>query len=54
MVRDNRMGFQIIHVVGVKSWEWYSKDDSDYIYRIIWKERGTSSYIQNEYDINEW
>lgn len=54
MVRDHRMGFDIIHAVGVKSWVWYSKDDGEYIYRIIWKERGTSSYIQDQYDISEW
>mgnify|MGYP000932603535 CR=1 FL=1 len=54
MVRDYRMGFDIIHAVGVKSWVWYSKDDGEYIYRIIWKERGTSFYIQDQYDISEW
>lgn len=51
MVRDNRMGFQIIHAVGVKEWEWYNKDEGEYVYRIIWKERGTSVYIKYKYYI---
>ncbi len=53
MVRDNRMGFQIIHAVGVKKWEWNNKDDGEYVYRIIWKERGTSVYIKDKYYIDQ-
>lgn len=53
LVRANRMGLPIIHAVGVKSWEWFDKHDGEYVYKIIWKERGTSSYIQDEYDIND-
>lgn len=52
-VRDNRMGFQIIHAVGVKKWEWNNKDDGEYVYRIIWKERGTSVYIKDKYYIDQ-
>lgn len=53
-VRTNRMGMPIIHAVGVKSWKWFNKHDGEYIYKIIWKERGTSSYIQDEYEIFEY
>lgn len=51
LVRANRMGMPIIHAVGVKVWKWFDKHDGEFIYKIIWKERGTSSYIQNEYEI---
>ena len=51
LVRTNRMGLPIIHAVGVKSWEWYNKDDGEFIYKIIWKERGTEPYVENEYPI---
>ena len=53
LVRTNRMGLPIIHAVGVKSWEWFNKHDGEYVYKIIWKERGTSSYVQDKYDISE-
>lgn len=52
-VRNNRMGCPIIHAVGVKSWEWIDKHDGYWCYKIIWKERGTESYIENEYEITE-
>lgn len=51
MVRSNRMGLPIIHAVGVKTWKWLDKHNGEYVYEIIWKERGTDSYIDNEYDI---
>lgn len=51
LVRANRMGLPIIHAVGVKSWEWYDKHNGDFIYKIIWKERGTEQYVENEYPI---
>ena len=51
LVRTNRMGMPIIHAVGVKSWKWFDKHDGEFIYKIIWKERGTSSYIEDEYEI---
>ena len=49
--RNNRMGLPIIHAVGVKTWEWFDKHDGKWIYKIIWKERGTEGYIYDEYDI---
>ncbi len=51
LVRINRMGMPIIHAVGIKSWKWFDKHDGEFIYKIIWKERGTSSYIEDEYEI---
>ena len=51
LVRQNRMGFPIIHAVGVKAWGWYDKHDGEYVYKIIWKERGTEQYVENEYSI---
>lgn len=52
-VRNNRMGCPIIHAVGVKVWRDFYKDDGEWYYKIIWKERGTESYIEDEYDIME-
>lgn len=51
LVRTNRMGCSIIHGVGVKAWRWFNKHEGEYYYKIIWKERNTSSYIDDEYDI---
>lgn len=51
LVRANRMGMPIIHAVGVKAWEWFDKHDGEYVYKIVWKERGTEQYINNEYPI---
>lgn len=51
LVRANRMGMPIIHAVGVKSCKWLDKHSTEYIYEIIWKERGTSSYIRDKYAI---
>ena len=51
IVRANRMGLPIIHAVGVKSWEWYNKHEGDFVYKIIWKERGTEQYVEDEYPI---
>ncbi|EFM39662.1 endonuclease family protein [[Eubacterium] yurii subsp. margaretiae ATCC 43715] len=51
LVRTNRMGLPIIHAVGVKSWKWYDKHDGDFVYKIIWKERGTEQYVEDEYPI---
>lgn len=50
-VRNNRMGMPIIHAVGVRSWKWFDKHEGEFVYKIIWKERGTSLYIQDEYEI---
>lgn len=50
-VRNNRMGMPIIHAVGVRSWKWFDKHDGEFVYKIIWKERGTSLYIRDEYEI---
>ncbi len=52
-VRKNRMGFPIIHAVGVKAWRDFYKNDGEWYYKIIWKERGTENYIENEYEIME-
>lgn len=49
--RKNRMGFTIIHAVGFKEWEWFDKHDGEFVYRIKWMERFTSSYIYDTYDI---
>lgn len=51
IVRHNRMGMPIIHAVGVKAWKWFDKHDGEFFYKIIWKERGTNSYIRDEYEI---
>ncbi|WP_426349393.1 phospholipase D-like domain-containing protein [Alloiococcus sp. CFN-8] len=51
LVRQNRMGCPIIHAVGVKRREWFNKHDQDYCYEIIWKERNTINYVENEYPI---
>lgn len=50
-VRTQRMGMTIIHAVGLKTWKWFNKDDGEFVYKIIWKERGTDSYIEDEYEI---
>lgn len=50
-VRSNRMGMPIIHAVVVKEWEWFDKHDGEWIYRVIWKERGTEAYIGDAYEI---
>lgn len=52
-VRNNRMGCPIIHAVGVKAWRNFYKDDGEWYYKIIWKERGTESYIEDQYAIME-
>lgn len=41
----------IIHAVGVKTWKWLDKHDGELVYKIIWKERGTERYIEDEYEI---
>ena len=51
LVRHNRMGMLIIHAVGIKTWKWFDKHEGEYIYSIVWKERGTSTYIRDEYEI---
>lgn len=51
LVRANRMGLPIIHAVGIKAWRWNTKDDGEHYYKIIWKERNTGNYIEDEYDI---
>lgn len=50
-VRRIRMGIPIIHAVGVKIWEHIDKHDGEWVYKIIWKERGTDDYIDDEYEI---
>jgi len=48
-VRNNRFGLPIIHAVAVKAWKAFH-NDGEWIYKVIWKERGTESYILDEYD----
>lgn len=50
-VRENRMGCPIIHAVGVKTWKWIDKHDGYWCYQIVWKERSTESYVEDEYGI---
>lgn len=50
-VRKIGKGIPIIHAVGVKTWEYIDKHDGEWVYKIIWKERGTSDYIDDEYEI---
>lgn len=50
-VRHNRMGLPIIHAVGVRRWDCISRRDGEWVYQIIWKERGTERYIRDMYDI---
>ena len=47
-VRKARMGNDIIHAIGVPSWKWISKHDGEYVYKIIWKERGMEKLIPDE------
>lgn len=54
-IRNNRMGFPIIHAVGTRCWQSYPypyKDDGEYVIKVLWKERYTSNYISDEYSIN--
>lgn len=50
-IRKNRIGFNIIHAVGFMEWVGFDKHDGKFVYRIRWKERFTSAYIQDTYDI---
>lgn len=50
-VRQNRMGVSIIHAVGIQTVEWINKHEDCPIYRIVWKERGTEDYIEDQYDV---
>ena len=50
-VRYNRMGMPIIHAVGTQGWKWIDKHTGYPIWEIIWKERGTSTYVKDEYQM---
>lgn len=50
-VRQNRMQIPIIHAVGAKVWDETNKDDGQWIYKILWRERGTKAYIGDVYEI---
>lgn len=50
-VRHNRMNIPLIHAVAVKTWVWLDKVDGYMCYKIIWKERGTEPYIEDEYPV---
>ena len=41
----------MIHAVGVRGHELIGRHDERFFYKIIWKERGTQGYIQDEYEI---
>ncbi|GEM_PF-581674 len=49
-IRFNRMRYQIIHAVGLKWWKWITKDDGEWVYKMIWKERNTEGYVEDYYD----
>lgn len=53
-VRSNRMNLPIIHAVGVYSWEWFTKDDGEYIIKILWKEKYTGNNILDKYSCDEF
>lgn len=48
-IRQNRMGFPIIHAVGCYSWEWFTKDDGVPIIKILWKEKYIGQNISDQY-----
>ena len=50
-VRYNRVKMPLIHAVAIKTWEWLNKVDGYMCYKIIWKERGTEHYIEDEYPV---
>lgn len=53
-VRQNRMGLPIIHAVGIRAYEMFGHhNDLEPYYKIIWKERYCSAYIDDEYPIIE-
>lgn len=49
IVRNNRFGLPIIHAVAVRAWKAFH-NDGEWVYKVIWKERGTDLYIPDEYD----
>lgn len=51
-VREQRMGMPIIHAVGVIAQRMQYKDWEERFINVIWKERYTSKYIQDEYPIS--
>lgn len=48
-IRGSRMGFPIIHAVGIYSIEQYYKDDYNNIIKILWKEKYMSKHINDIY-----
>ena len=48
--RTSRLGCPIIHAVGVRAQRWITKEDEEFYYKILWKERNTASYIEDEYE----
>ena len=47
--RNNSLGCPIIHAVGVYTQRWIGKEDEEFYYKILWKERNTATYIEDEY-----
>lgn len=50
-VRKIRMGFPIIHAVGIPAQRMRWDGDYERYYKIIWKERGADQYVYDEYPI---
>ena len=48
--RTSHLGRPIIHAVGVRAQRWITKEDEEFYYKILWKERNTASYIEDEYE----
>lgn len=47
-VRNNRFGFTIIHAVGMPQIRMYGRHEEEFVYHIVWKERGMEKYIPDE------
>lgn len=50
-IRSSRMGYPIIHAVGVYSFKWVSKDEQERIIKVLWKEKFINKLIEDEYYI---
>ena len=47
-VRNNRLGFVIIHAVGMPRSRMYGRHEEEHFYHMVWKERGMEKYIPDE------
>lgn len=50
-IRSNRMGYPIIHAVGVYAQNLITKYDEERYIKILWKEKYISSIIEDEYPL---